>query len=269
MSFGFHFFETTNQSLTLQYFNKNESPWVFGRLRSISAATNVTVGLAILILNDYFSYKGLFSILGILVFLSGIWALFQNPTKSDAVVQKSKLVFKWKYWLFYTLRFLAGARRQIFVAFADFLLVKKFGFSVAEITTLFITNNTINYFLSPTIGRMILKYGERFVLSLEYLSVIIIFVGYAFVDNIWVLAGLYIVDQIFLNFAIAINTYFQKVADPEDIAPGMAVSFTINHIAAVIIPVTGGILWMIDYRIPFSWEQFKPDIACLCSVYQI
>jgi hypothetical protein len=62
---------------------------------------------------------------------------------------------------------------------------------------------------------------------------------------------MYIVDFILFNFAVAINTYFQKVADPRDIAPSMAVGFTINHIAAVALPVLGGALWMLDYRIPF------------------
>ena len=50
---------------------------------------------------------------------------------------------------------------------------------------------------------------------------------------------------------MGIRTYFQKIADPKDIAPSMAVGFTINHIAAVVIPALGGILWMVDYRIPF------------------
>ena len=67
----------------------------------------------------------------------------------------------------------------------------------------------------------------------------------------WIVAVLYILDHIFFNFAIAIRTYFQKVADVEDIAPSMAAGFTINHIAAVILPVLGGIVWMVDYRIPF------------------
>jgi hypothetical protein len=62
---------------------------------------------------------------------------------------------------------------------------------------------------------------------------------------------MYIVDFILFNFAVAVNTYFQKVADPRDIAPSMAVGFTINHIAAVVLPVLGGALWMLDYRIPF------------------
>lgn len=31
----------------------------------------------------------------------------------------------------------------------------------------------------------------------------------------------------------------------------MAVGFTINHIAAVVLPVVGGLLWMVDYKITF------------------
>ena len=65
------------------------------------------------------------------------------------------------------------------------------------------------------------------------------------------MALLYILDHIFFNFAIAIRTYFQKVGDPRDIAPSMAVGFTINHIAAVFLPALGGFLWVLDYRIPF------------------
>jgi hypothetical protein len=64
-------------------------------------------------------------------------------------------------------------------------------------------------------------------------------------------AVLYILDRIFFNFAMAIRSFFQKIADPRDIAPSMAVGFTINHIVAVIIPIVGGLLWMVDYRIPF------------------
>ncbi|MFA7422912.1 MAG: MFS transporter, partial [Acholeplasmataceae bacterium] len=116
---------------------------------------------------------------------------------------------------------------------------------------LFIVNNLVNYFLSPVIGRAIVRYGERKVLTLEYASLIVVFVGYAWADSLALIMFLYIADHIFFNFAIAIRTYFQKIADPEDIAPSMAVSFTINHLAAVVLPVLGGALWMIDYRIPF------------------
>ena len=75
--------------------------------------------------------------------------------------------------------------------------------------------------------------------------------AYALTPSKWVVAALYILDHIFFNFSIAIRTYFQKVGDPRDIAPSMAVGFTINHIAAVILPALGGFLWVLNYRIPF------------------
>jgi hypothetical protein len=119
------------------------------------------------------------------------------------------------------------------------------------VTILFVINNTINYFLSPLIGRSIIRFGERWMLSLEYFSVIFIFTAYATTDSKLLVAFIYVLDQIFFTFAIAIRTYFQKVGDPQDIAPSMAVGFTINHLAAVFLPAIGGMLWVIDYRIPF------------------
>ncbi len=251
MSFGFHYFETTNQSLTLQYFDRKTSPLVFGKLRSYGAASNIGIGLIIYVLSYILNYGQIFLFIGFIILVTGVWALRQDPTKEDIVIQQKKMILKKRYWLYYFLTFMAGARRQIFVAFAVFLLVKKFGFSVQEITLLFITNNIINYFLSPLIGRSIARFGERPVLSLEYASLIVIFIAYAFAGSRLLVALLYIFDHILFNFSIAIRTYFQKIGNAEDIAPSMAVGFTINHIAAVVIPALGGILWMLDYRIPF------------------
>lgn len=251
MSFGFHYYETTNQSLTLQYFNHLSSPWVFGKLRSYAAATNIAVGVFIFIISYLLSYQIIYGFIGGLIVFAGIRGLKQNPTRNTVVLQHKKMILRKRYWLYYFLTFMSGARRQIFVAFAVFLLVKKFEFSVQEITLLFILNNIINYFLSPLIGRAIIRYGERRVLSLEYFSLIFIFLAYAVVESKSLVAILYIFDHIFFNFSIGIRTYFQKIGDPRDIAPSMAAGFTINHIAAVIIPAVGGLLWIIDYRIPF------------------
>jgi hypothetical protein len=126
-----------------------------------------------------------------------------------------------------------------------------------------VVNNIISYYLSPLIGKSIIRFGERRVLSLEYFSLVIIFIAYALTSSKWVVAGLYILDQIFFNFSIAIRTYFQKVGDPRDIAPSMAVGFTINHIAAVFLPALGGFLWVIDYRIPFFGGAVLAAISLL------
>ncbi|MCG6918503.1 MAG: MFS transporter [Deltaproteobacteria bacterium] len=251
MSIGFHYYETTNQSLTLQYFQKHTSPWVLGKMRSYSAASNIAVGILIYVLTSVLNYTQMYLLLGSFICATGVWGLRQDPVDRSVPPQHKKMVFRKKYWLFYFLTFMGGARRQIFVAFAIFLLVKNFHFSIQEVTALFVVNNLINYFLSPLIGKSIIRFGERKVLSLEYGSLIFVFLGYAVVKSKIALALLYILDHIFFNFAIAIRTYFQKVADPQDIAPSMAMGFTINHIAAVFLPAVGGLLWMVDYRIPF------------------
>jgi hypothetical protein len=263
MSFGFHYYETTNQSLTLQYFDQNTSPWVFGKLRSFAAASNIAVGIFILSASQFLNYQQLYLIIGSIILIAGVWGFTRDPSRRDITPQHKKMVLRKKYWLFYFLTFMAGARRQIFVAFAVFLLVKKFQFSIKEVTILFILNNSVNYFLSPLIGKSIIRFGERRILSLEYSSLIFIFIAYAFIESKLIVAVLYILDHIFFNFSIAIRTYFQKVGDSRDITPSMAVGFTINHIAAVFIPALGGLLWMVSYRIPFLAGAFMSLISLL------
>jgi hypothetical protein len=251
MSFGFHYYETTNMSLTLQYFDKHTSPWVFGKLRSISAASSIVVGVFIFFMASMFDFVHMYLIIGGLIAAVGLWGFTRTPTSTDIAPQRKRMIFRKRYGLYYFLTFMAGARRQIFIAFSVLLLVQKFGYSVQAVTFLFVLNNAINYFLSPTIGRAIIRFGERRVLTLEYASLIAVFLSYAFTDSKWVVGVLYILDHIFFNFGMAINTFFQKVGDPGDVAPTMAVGFTINHIAAVFLPAIGGYFWIVDYRIPF------------------
>ena len=251
MSFGFHYYETTNMSLTLQYFDKATSPWVFGKQRSYAAASNIAVGILIYLLIFLLDFTKIYLLFGSLISAAAVWGLIQDPSNKTIIPQRKKMIVRKKYALFYFLTFMAGARRQIFMAFAVLLMVQKFRYSVQEVTILFVVNNMINYYLSPLIGRSIIRFGERKVLSLEYVSLIFIFVAYAVTGSKLAVAFLYILDHIFFNFSIAIRTYFQKVGDPRDVAPSMAVGFTINHIAAVFLPALGGVLWMIDYRIPF------------------
>ena len=251
MSFGFHYYETVNQSLTLQYFDYGTAPLVFGRLKSMAAATNIAVGGLIFLLSSWLSYVQLFAVLGGVVVIAGAWCLTQDPSDKDLPPQRREMVFRRKYWLFYLLSLLAGSRRQIFVALAVFLLVKKFGFSLQEITVLFVINNIIGYFANPLIGKVVNRFGELAVLSFEYAVLVVVFVTYAYTDSKLVVALMYIVDHLVFNFSIAIKTFFQKIADPQDIAPSMAVGFTINHVAAVAIPALGGLIWLVDYRMVF------------------
>lgn len=251
MSFGFHYYETVNQSLTLQYFSTHQSPLVMGRLRSLAAMSSIISAAVIWCLGFVMGYTGMFLVVGGAVFLAGVWAAFKDPTHADIAPQKLRMFLKRRYWLYYLLTFMSGARRQIYMVFSMFLLVKVFHFSVQAITALFIVNNIINWIINPMIGRAINAFGERTLCTVEYAGVIAVFLTYAYASSTWVVAAMYILDYILFNFAVAIRTYFQKIADPQDIAPSSAVGFTINHIAAVFLPALGGYLWMLDYRIPF------------------
>jgi hypothetical protein len=251
MSIGFHYFETTNKSLTVQYFDKKEAPVVFARLRGYGALANIVVLGIIWMMTIKLPYRINFLALGVFISLSGIYMLVWNPIKETKTHQATKLVLYRKYWLFYTLNFLSGARRQIFTVFAIFLLVDKFGLKVYQVTAIYTLNYALTYLTNPLISKAINKYGERVVLSLESGSLIILFLGYAFIPNVWVVIGLYVMDSIFFNFAIGLNTYLQKTADQKDLAQSTAVGYTINHISAVVIPLIGGSLWLLNWRLPF------------------
>ncbi|MBL6990052.1 MAG: MFS transporter [Bacteriovoracaceae bacterium] len=168
LSLGFHYFETVKQSLCLQYFDVKTAPLVMTRLKSLGSLASVVTGGIVLIMLKFASYQMIYLSAGFMVVLCGLWAFSMNPTHTDIPVQHKKMIFKKKYFLYYWLTLLAGARRQVFVAFAIFLMVEKFNFSAFEISLLFIINNIINYFVNPYIGKAINRFGERKVLSLEY-----------------------------------------------------------------------------------------------------
>ena len=251
MSIGFHYFETTNKSLTVQYFDKKDAPIVFARLRGYGALANIAVGSIVWTLSFILSYRINFLLLGIFISLAGIYMLSKNPANDERHVQQNKLVLRRRYWLYYTLNFLSGARRQIFIVFAVFLLVEKYRLSVSTIAGIYVLKYILTYLTNRHISKAINVYGERVVLSLESLSLFVLFLGYAFIENAWVAIILYVLDSIFFNFSIGLNTYLQKTADTGDLSQSTAVGFTINHISAVFIPLIGGSLWLLNWRLPF------------------
>ena len=246
MSIGFHYYETIQTSLSLQWVEKSKTPEVLGRIIAVGAFTSIVTFGAIWLAFDFgkldFTIVYLLGGGATLAIALGCWMFF--PMFPIKVRQHRQLVFRKRYWLYYGLTFLSGARRQIFIVFAGFLMVEKFGYSVAAISALFLINATLNMLFAGRIGRLIGVVGERTALIFEYIGLIGVFTAYAFVENSHLAAGLYIVDHFFFALAIAIKTYFQKIADPADIASSAGVAFTINHIAAVILPAALGVLWL-------------------------
>jgi len=267
MSVGFHYFEAIRQSLVLQWIPKGESAIFMGKLLAIGSLCALIVYSSIWFMIEQFSigFHWLYLLFGGLGLLLVIFTMISFPKFTTPVEQEKKLFLRKRYWLYYILVFLSGARRQIFMVFAGFLMVEKFHYSVADISLLFLVNHLINLYAAPRIGKFIARIGERSTLSIEYTALILIFSGYALVEDANTAAVLYVLDHLFFAMAIAIKTYFQKIADPADIASTSGVSFTINHIAAVIIPASFGLIWLVNPSLVFWIGAFIASLSLLLS----
>ena len=253
MSTGFHYFEAVKQSLSLQWLSKDEAPMVLGRLLAVGSLTSLIVYGCLWALLEVFQLPYLvnFVIAGGICILLAFVMYIGFPSFPSKVEQNQNLVLRKRYWLYYLLTFLSGARRQIFVVFAAFLMVEKFGYSASQVTLLFLINYAFNWVFAERIGQLIGRFGERRALTFEYIGLILVFIAYGLVQNATVAAFLYILDHMFFAMAIAISTYFQKIADPKDMASSAGVSFSINHIAAVIIPAILGLVWIWSHSLVF------------------
>jgi len=187
------------------------------------------------------------------------------PTFTSVIPQRKYLLLRKRYWLYYALTFMGGARRQIFMVFAGFLMVEKFGYSVSDIAALFIINHLFNWAFASRIGVLVGRIGERRALTFEYCGLFCVFTAYAFVDSAAWAGALYVADHLFFSLAIAIKTYFQKIADPADMASTAGVAFTINHIAAVFIPVLFGLVWLVSPMLVFLMGSVMALISLLLA----
>lgn len=249
-SIGFHFFETVNQSLQLQWFSKKEAPRKLGKLMAIgSAATLIAYTFLVLGWDKLnLSFNSAYMIAGFSCFSLAVLGYLIFPNFEAPIPQTKKMVLRKRYWLYYFLQFMSGARRQIFVVFAGFMMVERFGLDVQQLTTIYLINLMFNIALAPLLGRAVARYGERKALAVEYFGLSLVFFAYGgiylFGWGVFIATLLYLLDHLFFALALAIKTYFQKIADPQDIAATAAVAFTINHIAAIFLPLGLGFLWL-------------------------
>ena len=271
-SIGFHYYETVNQSLQLQWLKKETAPSSIGWIVAAGSGSAFFVYIAIIILwlNLNFNYFFIYFLAGLLCLLIVVFCFFYYPQFQIGKKQRLAIVLKRRYWVYYTLQFFSGARRQIFVVFASFMMVEKYGFDVHQITFLLLTNFLINIFMAPLIGRFIEKFGERLSLIVEYFGLMVIFLLYAglyYFDWSYIVASiLFIADHMFFGLAFAMKTYFQKIADSEDFAPTAAVAFTINHISAVFLPVLLGYIWIHNNSAVFYLAAILSFISLIVAI---
>ena len=251
-SIGFHYYETVNQSLQLQWLPKDKAPQFLGWLLGAGSAATLVVYVFIVLLWEPLglTYNLVFMAAGGTTAALALFCLLAYPQFEAPTVQHKKMILRRRYWLYYALQFMSGARRQIFMVFAGFMMVENFGFQVEDLTGLYLITLVINMLVAPFLGKAVAYFGERRTLIWEYIGLFVVFVAYGgvymFGWGVVLAATLYVVDHLLFGLALALKTYFQKIADPADIAPTAAVAFTINHIAAVFLPVLLGLLWVVS-----------------------
>lgn len=270
-SVGFHYFETVNQSLQLQWIKKERAPQVIGWLVAAGSGASLLSYGALVATWELFdlSYNTVYLISGGACALIAVYCWIAFPT-FEGTPQRKEIVLKKRYWLYYALQFMGGARRQIFIVFAAFMMVERFGFEVHEVTALFLINYVANMVFAPLMGRLLGIHGERNILVFEYVGLILVFLAYGgiyfFGWGVILAAVLYVVDHLLFALAFAMKTYFQKIADPEDIAPTAAVAFTINHIAAVFLPALLGYLWIVSPGAVFGAAAAMAGVSLILAL---
>jgi hypothetical protein len=253
MSVGFHYFETVNSSLQMQMLPKAEAPRLMSRITSAGAAAQFIAygGLALAWWAGLRNYIVIYLVIGAVCLGLTVWAIRHFPAFNGTVPQHKEIVLRRRYWLYYLITFMSGARRQLFHAFGGFLLVKSFGYSLSDMAILMLITAALTAAVAPHLGNMIATLGERRTIAIENAVLIVVFAGYALTRNAYVAGALFMVDGVFMTLLLAQRTYFQKIGDPADMAATASVAFTINHIAAVALPVIFGVIGMVDPSLIF------------------
>lgn len=166
--------------------------------------------------------------------------------------EKPRFVWKRRYALYYVLAFLEGCRKQVFFTFGPYVLTKVYSVKLQTMALLWVINTIVNMIGAPVVGRALDRIGERRILITSYSALIFVFLGYASIKSAWVLCVFYCLDNFFYLSTVCLTTYLQKIADPEDLMPSLSLGVTLNHTAAVVVPLIGGYLWAgLGYPVTF------------------
>ncbi len=195
-------------------------------------------------------YSRLFIFGGITALLAGV--VFTFMRLPNAHLSRPKFVWHRAYWLYYVLAALFGARKQIFLTFGPWVLVRVFQQPAYIIAQLWIVASVLGMFFQPMLGRIIDRIGERKVLMADSICLFAVCAGYGLshlIGNqqmaLWVLYVCYVCDNLLFGVNIARSTYLSRiVVKREHVAPTLSLGVTIDHAVSMSVPALGGLLWM-------------------------
>ena len=258
-SIGFHLWATVQSAITLSLAKGKEGGRHLGRMSGVGAMATITALGASWIVSRLIPdathqgwfYPAYFGFAGFLIFIASILCT-QLSTHADGA-KRQRFIFRGEYWLYYLLTFLEGCRRQIFSIFASFALILVYKQPVENMLLLQFINSVLIAFTAPRIGKVVDRVGERGPLTFYACGLIVVFLGYAIWENVWALYALFLIDNVLFSFGVGFTTYLHRIVRPGELTPCLAMGTTMNHVAAVTVPVGGALLWTAsgNYQLPF------------------
>ena len=253
-SIGFHLWASVGPAITLALAKGIEGGRHLGRMQAVGAgATLGGLGVALLLSRwlKWIGYKPFFIVAGLCILASAILCSMLSTHAEGG--ERARLVLRREYGLYYLLSFLEGCRRQIFSIFASFALILVYKVDLGPMLALQFVNQILITITAPLIGRMVDRRGERGPLTFYSIGLIVVFLGYATFHNKWALCALFLIDNVLFSFGVGFTTYLHRIVRPKELTPCLSMGVTMNHIAAVTVPVGGAWLWMRfgNYQLPF------------------
>jgi len=250
-SMGQHLYFPISSTIGMELASQGRTGRRLGQLNAMTNAAKVGGSLLVVLGFRYlnFEFEHTF-IIAAVVFGAAALLLF-SMKRGKPQPSKNYLRLHKEYRLYYSLITISGARQQLFITFAPWVLVTVFNQPTQIIASLLLIGGLIGILFQPILGQMIDRFGERFVLTSEAVILIIICFGYGFANSIFpeniaflVVCGCYLVDQMIFSVGMARATYMRKIARESDhVQSTLTAGVTIDHIFSISAAILGGIIW--------------------------
>ena len=253
-SLGSHLHMTIIEPVALSYAENGNKGHVLGKMNSMRSVGIIAGTLLIWIFMGKFqaTYRSLYIGAFVISIIAGILYLMQER-KPRYGQSRFKFVLKKKYRRFYFLAALFGVRKQLFLVFGPWLLIKMYNRKASDLAQLLLIAAVIGVFLKPYLGKLIDKFGERKILIADSVFIIILSAMYAASPRflsaataIPVLSACFILDELLFSLRTARTTYLSRILEEqEDFTPTLAMGISIEHVISMTAPLGAGILWSV------------------------
>jgi predicted MFS family arabinose efflux permease len=248
-SLGFHVWMPLQSAIGLALVERERSGRVLGALASMGALASI-VGMGVTaLLATTVPLRWLYVVGGASIALAALFVSRIPAGGEEKDVTRPRVLFRWRYWIYYVLIFFEGSRMQVFGTFGTLVLVQDYGLGARQISLLLVLSGIVNFALAPRMGQLLDVIGERITLAASYVLLAFCFVGYATVHNAWFLGGMLIAINLLVTLRIGLSTYVNRIAPDHEVAPTLSAGVSVNHITSVSMSlVAGALLDLVGYE---------------------